>query len=40
MNSQNYHQIGSLIPESGNTPKFAQLYIHDTENEVKNRVSK
>jgi len=39
LNGQNYHRIGSLLPESGNTPKFAQLYIYDTENEVKNRVS-
>ena len=39
LNGQNYHRIGSLLPESGQTPKFAQLYIYDTENEVKNRVS-
>lgn len=35
---QNYHQIGSLLPLDGSTPKFAQLYIYDTENEVKNRL--
>ncbi|GAU29146.1 hypothetical protein TSUD_59130 [Trifolium subterraneum] len=29
--------IGSLLPEAGTTPKFAQLYIFDTENEVENR---
>lgn len=34
---QNYHQIGSLLPTSGSSPKFAQLYIYDTENEVSNR---
>jgi len=39
MNGQNYHQIGSFLPVSGNTPKFAQLYIYDTENEVRNIVS-
>lgn len=27
---QNYHQIGSLLPPEGSTPKFAQLYIYDT----------
>ncbi|OIT31337.1 hypothetical protein A4A49_61084, partial [Nicotiana attenuata] len=35
---QNYHQIGSLLPPDGSTPKFAQLYIYDTENEVDNRI--
>ncbi|XP_047267573.1 ATP-dependent DNA helicase PIF1-like [Capsicum annuum] len=36
---QNYHQIGSLLPPEGSTPKFAQLYIYDTENEVSNRIN-
>nr|XP_016495443.1 PREDICTED: uncharacterized protein LOC107814527 [Nicotiana tabacum] len=36
---QNYHQIGSLLPPEGSSPKFAQLYIYDTENEVENRIS-
>ncbi|XP_045823935.1 uncharacterized protein LOC123916509 [Trifolium pratense] len=36
---QNYHRIGSLIPDEGERPKFAQLYIYDTENEVDNRLS-
>jgi hypothetical protein len=36
---QNYHRIGSLVPNVGDTPKFAQLYIYDTENEVENRLS-
>jgi hypothetical protein len=36
---QNYHRIGSLIPQDGETPKFAQLYIYDTQNEVANRLS-
>jgi len=39
LNGQNHLRIGSLLPESWSTPKFAQLYIYDTENEVKNRVS-
>ncbi|OIT01076.1 hypothetical protein A4A49_59966, partial [Nicotiana attenuata] len=36
---QNYHQIGSLLPPEGSSPKFAQLYIYDTENEVENRIN-
>ena len=39
LHGQNYHRIGSLLTESGSTPKFAQLYIYDTQNEVSNRVS-
>ncbi|GAU41076.1 hypothetical protein TSUD_139790 [Trifolium subterraneum] len=33
------HRIGSLLPEEGEQPKFAQLYIYDTDNEVKNRMN-
>nr|GEY14846.1 hypothetical protein [Tanacetum cinerariifolium] len=29
--------MGSLLPVAGSTPKFSQLYIYDTENEVSNR---
>ncbi|KAF7841548.1 uncharacterized protein G2W53_003846 [Senna tora] len=32
-------QIGSLLPIEGKQPKFAQLYIYDTENEIKKRMS-
>jgi hypothetical protein len=39
ISGQNYHRIGSLIPSDGKPPKFAQLYIYDTENEVANRLS-
>jgi hypothetical protein len=39
MNGENYHQIGSLLPFPGNSPKFAQLYIYDTDNEIKNRMA-
>lgn len=39
MAGQNYHCIGSLLPADGGRPKFAQLYIYDTENEVSNRLS-
>ena len=40
MNGENYHQIGSLLPLKGKEPKFAQLYIYDTDNnEIKNRMT-
>lgn len=38
MNGENYHQIGSLLPTPGSQPKFAQLYIYDTDNEIRNRM--
>ena len=34
-----YHRIGSLLPTENEAPKFAQLYFHDTEHEVDNRVN-
>ena len=34
-----YHLIGSLLPEEGQAPRFAQLYIYDTENEIRNRLN-
>ncbi|CAN6835224.1 unnamed protein product, partial [Brassica oleracea var. botrytis] len=39
IHGQNSHKIGSLVPQSGKPPKFSQLYIFDTANEVKNRIS-
>lgn len=39
IHGQNYHLMGSLRPEEGDYPKFSQLYIVDTENEVENRAS-
>jgi hypothetical protein len=39
MNGENYHHIGSLLPLPGERPKFAQLYIYDTNNEISNRMS-
>lgn len=39
MNGENYHQIGSLLPMPGGSPKFAQLYVYDTDNEITNRLS-
>nr|KAJ0204427.1 hypothetical protein LSAT_V11C500276410 [Lactuca sativa] len=37
ISGQNYHSMGSLLPSSGCTPKFCQLYIYDTDNEISNR---
>ncbi|KAF9590355.1 hypothetical protein IFM89_033881, partial [Coptis chinensis] len=36
---QNHHKIGTLLPPEGVRPRFAQLYIHDTENEVSHRLN-
>jgi len=33
------HRIGSLLPMPGKQPKFSQLYIFDTQNEIENRVN-
>jgi hypothetical protein len=33
------HRLGSMLPPEGQPPKFAQLYISDTENEVRNRMA-
>jgi hypothetical protein len=33
-----HHRIGSLVPNRGSKPRFAQLYIHDTQQEVQNRL--
>ncbi|KAK3189480.1 hypothetical protein Dsin_029041 [Dipteronia sinensis] len=35
---QNHHLMGSLLPTTGEKPKFVQLSIYDTENEVMNRL--
>lgn len=37
IHGQNYHLIGSLLPEENTKPKYAQLYIYDTSNELSNR---
>ncbi|CAG8689944.1 17459_t:CDS:1 [Cetraspora pellucida] len=34
-----YHSIGSLFPDDDNRPEFAQLYIYDTEHELRNRMN-
>jgi len=33
------HRISSLLPMPGKQPKFAQLYMFDTQNEVENRIN-
>lgn len=38
ISGSNHHKIGSLLPSEGEMPKFAQMYIYDTEHEVENRV--
>ncbi|XP_019193106.1 PREDICTED: uncharacterized protein LOC109187373 [Ipomoea nil] len=38
LNGQNFHLLGSLLPVDGNKSKFAQLYIHNPENEIFNRL--
>ncbi|GJT86219.1 DNA helicase [Tanacetum coccineum] len=35
---QIYHWIGTLCPFVGDPPRFCQLYIYDTQNEVANRL--
>ncbi|XP_076921996.1 uncharacterized protein LOC143583630 [Bidens hawaiensis] len=37
LSGQNYHSIGSNQSEPGCKPKFSQLYIYDTDNELTNR---
>ncbi|KAF7825228.1 ATP-dependent DNA helicase PIF1 [Senna tora] len=32
------HLIGDLLPGADETPRFSQLYIYDTDNEVFNRM--
>ena len=39
ISGHNYHHIGSLLPEIGEKPQFAQPYIYNTDNEIKNRIN-
>ena len=39
ISSQIHHLMGSLLPLDNESPKFAQLYIYDIENEIQNRMS-
>ena len=36
---QNYHRMGTLLPETNKPPVFAQLYIYDRQNEIQNRIN-
>jgi len=38
VHGQSCHRIGSLLLPLGKQPKFAQLYIYDTDNEIYNRI--
>ena len=38
INGQIHHRIGSLLPQPNNIPKFVELYIFDTQNEINNRL--
>lgn len=39
LSGMNHHRIGNLLPPQGSQPVFSQLYIHDTDNEVANRIA-
>ncbi|PWA44951.1 hypothetical protein CTI12_AA521570 [Artemisia annua] len=39
ISGQNYHLLGSLLPEVGVQPKYCQLYFFDTDNEVRYRMN-
>ena len=39
ISGQIHHLMGSLLPTDNDSPKFAQLYIYDTKNEIYNRMS-
>ncbi|CAI8585366.1 unnamed protein product [Vicia faba] len=34
IHGQTCHRIGSMLPLTGQSPKFAQLYVYDTDNEI------
>ncbi|XP_076900484.1 uncharacterized protein LOC143554659 [Bidens hawaiensis] len=37
LGGENYHSLGSLLPMPDAKPRFSQLYIYDTENEISNK---
>ncbi|XP_076929536.1 uncharacterized protein LOC143593980 [Bidens hawaiensis] len=37
LGGENYHSLGSLLPMPDTKPRFSQLYIYYTENEISNR---
>ncbi|KAI5395847.1 hypothetical protein KIW84_062147 [Lathyrus oleraceus] len=38
IHGQTFHRIGSMLPLPGHSPKFARLYIYDTDNEIGNKI--
>ncbi|XP_058761349.1 uncharacterized protein LOC131634741 [Vicia villosa] len=38
LQGQTCHRIGTLLPETGQPPQYAQLYIYDTDNEVEHKI--
>ncbi|OMO49584.1 DNA helicase PIF1, ATP-dependent [Corchorus capsularis] len=38
LNGLTYHRIGSLLPVDGSSPKFAQLYVYDSDKEIDQRI--
>jgi hypothetical protein len=38
INGQVYHNLGSVQPEHGQSPRFSQIYIYDQANELDNRL--
>ena len=39
ISGSNHHKIETLLQPSGFIPKFGQLYIYDTDNELSNRLN-
>ena len=39
LHGENYHVAGTLLPKPNNPPKFSQLYIFDTSNEIQNIIN-
>lgn len=39
IHGQNIHFRGSMLPLDGEAPNFYQLHIHDTDNELENRMN-
>ncbi|XP_075658963.1 uncharacterized protein LOC142628812 [Castanea sativa] len=39
LNGQTHHRIGTLLPNNGEDPQFAQLYFCDTENGVQHKMN-
>ena len=39
LKGQNHHRIGTLLPNDGEDPQFAQLYFYGTEDEVQHRMN-